>query len=416
NSNKTNLGTDLFDTKSNFTTALTATGAGNDIQFTINGASFSFNSRTTSLNTIMSAVNNNSTANVVMAYDELSDKITISSRQLGSTSQVAISDTTGNLLTGALGLSVNKAGVDASMSYDDGSGAKTITRATNSFSINGIAYTLKEDNAGPVNLNISGDTSKIHDMIKGFIDQYNSLIDKVNTKYTEKRDRSYVPLTDDQKSQMKDADITNWETKAKQGLLHGDSLLSNITDSMRSALSDVMYQDSTNSTKLSVTLASIGITTSSDYTQRGKLVIDDDKLNDAISKNPDQIVQLFSKDDSGVSYNDGLNDPTKRKQRYDESGLAVRLYDIIQDNIRTTRDNNGKKGVLLEKAGKAGDVTEYLNTLTSQMNDYDTKIMDENDLITTKSNALYTKYSNLETMLNNMNSQGSWLSAQTSKM
>ena len=40
----------------------------------------------------------------------------------------------------------------------------------------------------------------------------------------------------------------------------------------------------------------------------------------------------------------------ERAARYRESGLAQRLLDIIEDNISTMRNSQGKKGFLLEKA------------------------------------------------------------------
>jgi len=49
------------------------------------------------------------------------------------------------------------------------------------------------------------------------------------------------------------------------------------------------------------------------------------------------------------TYSEALNDPNKRAVRYKEAGIAQRIYDILQDNIRITRNANGKKGILLEK-------------------------------------------------------------------
>jgi len=91
----------------------------------------------------------------------------------------------------------------------------------------------------------------------------------------------------------------------------------------------------------------IGITTGS-YQDKGKLVIDEEKLRAALTDNYDAVVQLFTQG-SQYTYSEALNDPNKRAVRYKEAGIAQRIYDILQDNIRITRNANGKKVSCLKK-------------------------------------------------------------------
>lgn len=49
------------------------------------------------------------------------------------------------------------------------------------------------------------------DKIKSFITDYNALLGKINTKLYEKYDKTYQPLTDDQKKDMSETQITKWE-------------------------------------------------------------------------------------------------------------------------------------------------------------------------------------------------------------
>ena len=46
-------------------------------------------------------------------------------------------------------------------------------------------------------------------------------------------------------------------------------------------------------------------------------------------------------------------------------------FDIIEDNITTIRDLNGKKGILLEKAGIEGDTSEFTNLIFNEIKMYD---------------------------------------------
>ncbi|MPN55629.1 hypothetical protein SDC9_203313 [bioreactor metagenome] len=101
-----------------------------------------------------------------------------------------------------------------------------------------------------------------------------------------------------------------------------------------------------------------------------------------------------------------------RKVRYNEEGIFNRLSDILEDNISTYRDSNGKKGTLLEIAGIKGDFTEFKNTLTDQIEDKKTRINEMLERITDKEERYYKQFAQLETAMNNMNSQSSWLASQ----
>ena len=61
-----------------------------------------------------------------------------------------------------------------------------------------------------------------------------------------------------------------------------------------------------------------------------------------------------------------LTSPEERAKRYNEEGLAFRLFDIVEDNIRTFRDKNNKKDCL-EKAGIEGDTTEFTSLMHEEI-------------------------------------------------
>ena len=157
---------------------------------------------------------------------------------------------------------------------------------------------------------------------------------------------------------MTEKEIEKWEEKAKQGLLKGDTYLDTMLSKMRAAFFDPVkrnFSDNPYDTNnIGIRLTDIGLSTSSDISQRGKIIIDEAKLKEALKNNPDKVAELFTKrSTSQPSYRADMSS-TDRNQRYQELGIFQRINDILQDYVRTTRDSNGKKGKLLEKAGIKG--------------------------------------------------------------
>ena len=425
--NKVDLKANLFDTVGSFkydtdgnqsTDAdklpLSFAGTANDIEFTINGKYFRFNSKNTSLNDIMRAVNADTSINVSMTYDATSDRFTIASKSTGATSRINVSDKTGHLMS-ALGINLDSVvnGNDASIKIK-GLGGSTdeveIVRATNSFSYDGINFNIKQNfkegvtQTDPIKFAVVGDTTKTYDYIKTFVEKYNEVIGKLNDKIGEEVYRNYTPLTDEQKEAMSEDQIEKWEEKAKSGLLKNDSIISSTLSQLRSALYAAVEGTG-------ITLSSIGITTSSNYEDKGKLIIDEDKLKNALANKPLEVANLFTST-SDITYYESINNSKLRSQRYKESGIAQRFSDIIQDAIRTNTDNNGYKGTLLEKAGMIGDRSQYLNTLYKEIKEFDSQITEMNKRLLEKENALYEKFAKMESAMEKMNSQQSWLTQQ----
>ncbi|MCG8540265.1 MAG: flagellar filament capping protein FliD [Clostridia bacterium] len=380
-SNKIDLKANLTDIKDNFATPLVP-GAGDIIEFTINGESFSFDGASTSINEIMSSVNSNQNADVRMMYDELADKILVESKDTGATSKVEITDVSGNFMT-ALGLNgASQSGSDASIDLDDGSGSQTISRSTNEFTVNGIRYNLKEDYTGNISFRVEGDSNDLYDKINEFVEDYNKIIEDINGKLKEKKDYDYKPLTDAQRDGMSEKEIEQWEEQAKSGILRGDRTLRRLVNDMR----DIMYEavDGT-------ALYQIGITTSSNYKDSGKLIINENKLRGAIEDNPDAIANLFTKEDEG---------------------LANKLQDVLENNVSTRTNVNGHKGMLLEKAGMLGDRSVNSNILSDQISRYDDMIADMIDGLIKKENHYYNMFAKMESALAEMQAQTSWLTNQ----
>lgn len=410
NSSKLDLNASLLRIKDRLAIPLSI-GEGNTVSFVINDQTFSFNAETTSLNQIMAAVNSNMAAGVRMSYDSLNNKFVLETRETGETARIMAADQSGGLLA-SLGLATSQEirGQDARVTYIDPTMTDennqpvehVITRSTNSFNINGILFNLKKDFEGEVELSVTSDPSKAVELIKGFVEKYNELLDKINTRLSEKREYDYEPLTDAQKEAMTEKDIELWEEKAKSGLLSGDSLLRSIVAGLRNAVIASVEG-------AGLTLADIGIKSNS-WVDRGKLYVDEEKLKQALYENPTLVFDLFTKQ-SDVSYNSAVGSAAARQQRFNESGLVYRIYDVIQDNIRTVTIN-GHRGALLEKAGMTGDRSLYNNALYQQIAAYDQKIAELNEEMTIKENMYYIQFAQLERLINEMNYQSAWLAQQ----
>ncbi len=383
-----------------------ATATSNTFNLTINGKAISISADKT-VNDLINAVNG-SGAGVTMSFNALTGKFKLETKDTGAGSASAFAegskliDDTGLLASmGLYGSSKNLSVGQNSQYILDGI---TMSSGNNSVVQDGTTYTFTGIGTTSVSLsqNVDGAVAKI----KEFVSKYNDLITEVNGKLIDKYDRNYQPLTDDQKSSMSDTDISKWETKAQTGLLNNDSILEGFLNDMRSAISEP-----TSATKY--TMADVGITTGSWY-EGGKLNIDEDKLRKALTNDIDGVTKLFT-NESSKAYNPTDTSSTAasdRNTRYKENGVITRLYDIINDNVRTT---NGK-GKLLQKAGLANDTSDTDNVIYKDLTDINTRLTDMNERLTEKETAYYTKFSNLETYMNKMNSQSSWLTAQLSKM
>ncbi len=377
------------------------------VSFSINGESFTFSQNDT-MTKVMDTINNNSKANVIIRYDETTDKFSITAKQTGAGDNIRISNTSGTFFA-AIDIDVNNPiqaknqGVDAKAVIN----GTEITRSTNTFTVNGLEYTLKkahtEEQTGET-ITVEQNADAVVNNIKTFVEEYNKLIDKFSATLSEKYNRSFLPLSEDQKEELTEDEIEKWEKQAKTGILRNDPILSKIQSDMRMALIDKVDG-------VGISLSSIGIT-SKTYQDKGKLYIDEEKLTSAIREKPDEVMNLFNKTSETVpSYTRNLTG-TERSSRYQEQGLFKRLSDIIEDNISTLRDNNNRKGILLEKAGIEGDLTEFRSRLSEDISSYDERISELLTKLLAKEENYYNQFSQLETYMNRMNSQMNWLTSQ----
>ena len=337
---------------------------------------------------IISAVNS-SDAGIKMTYVESLNRFEFTSTD-GSASP---KDITGNVATALIGAGNSISGsTEASITVQYKDGTKiSMNSSTDSFSLDGLTIKVNESFAAgdPVTLSSKTNTDAVLTGIKDMIKDYNEIVDLVNKEYSTKPNRNYPPLTDEQKEDMSESEIKAWEEKANTGMLFGDSNLSSLSSDLRSVILN-------NGAAMSA-FEAIGITSSSSWTDNGKLIIDEDKLKAAISSDPASIQKLFA----------GETDAAGNKI---SSGAAERLKTVMNKYAKT---EGSPKGLLIEKAGHPSSPLSLINnSFYTQMKDIDTFVSKLKVRLQAEQTRYQTQFTNLETVISNLNSQSGWLAQQ----
>jgi flagellar hook-associated protein 2 len=344
---------------------------------------------------------------VTARLDGTTGKLIVSSPD--NTKHISFDDADSNASTGALSALGLTVGINAATTFnydqskDVGQDAIVLFNgaaghyANNTMTIAGINITAKSAVVGTkVTVNVTQDTDTVYDKIKSFVDKYNELVTTLNTTTSESKNRDYAPLTDTQRTGMTADQITAWETNAKLGLLHNDSILSNGVSSFRKAMTDNigglapgqvqgLWQIGISNTNIS------GGSVTGDYSDKGMLYIDETKLRAAIAANPDGVMALFNSDDHNSATSSG-------------DGVAVRLFD--KASALFTQISN--------KAGVQNSITStYL--IGQDMTKINTDILSWTTRLQDMETKYYSQFSTMETYMSKMNSQSSWLSQQTGK-
>lgn len=348
-------------------------------QLNINNKTLDFK-QSDSLSTVISRINSE-IPTVSASFDEISGKLTITSKEGGKDITLTGKDKSAqpSSLSTLLGLTSNSA-VAGEVTITTESGSKKYYPDGDTLTVNGVKLTLLETNVGsPSKITTESDPTKAMDTIKSFVETYNELLGLMNSKISEQKYRDYTPLTAEQKKEMTDDDIKNWEEKAKSGLLKNDSILSTAVASMRSVISG----------NLGI-LSEAGITTGQ-YYEKGKLQIDEDKLKSALSTNPDRILSAFRGTSSDSS------NPTVF------TGVRTELNSILD--------------MLVKKVGTSKQDTDATMTLKTesimgeQLKQYNKRISNLETKMTDWETRYYKQFAAMEKAMSQMQSQSSSLSS-----
>lgn len=287
-------------------------------------------------------------------------------------------------------------GKDANIIIKDSKGGVYTHKGdSNTVTLDGVTFKFDgEIPADGVKIISKKDSTKTKEMVVNFFNDYNKLMEKLNTLTMEKRDRSYSPLTDEQKKEMSESEIKLWNERIEKGQLSRDSDLSRIINSLKSAMTTMVDG-------IDINLEDIGVKPVSDYggVKNGTFTIDENKLTAALEEDPNKVMRLFT-----ATPTDSKNLTSSEKNS--KSGIAQRLKSILYDETMTVSSR------LLKKAGYEGTTTVTNNELTKSIEKYERKMEDMEKAFSKKEQALYSKYATLETMMNQLNSQQSYLLSQ----
>ncbi len=194
------------------------------------------------------------------------------------------------------------AGQDAEITLN----GATFTSSTNVFEINGLTLTaLAETKEGEsVTVTTQDDVDGIYDMVKGFLKEYNSLINEMDKLYNADSAKGYEPLTDDEKEAMSESEIEKYEEKIKSALLRGDSNLSNISSTLKSVMSSGITVGDKKMYLSDFGIETLGYFEAPDNEKNAYHIAGDadddassgkaDVLKGMISSDPDTVVSFFS--------------------------------------------------------------------------------------------------------------------------
>lgn len=389
-----NLKDKLLNTGGNFTiTAINADGkldAGYEVKITPEST----------MQSVLDDINKNS--GVTAFYDSFTGKIAFTTKFSGDAkdkdgndvAEIQFSGNSGNANSYAF-LKVASDNVEAAKNED--SEGKTITpsgtlgknakftyngltteRQTNTFQISGFEISLKQANQKEITFSSAPDIDSILGSVTKFVDEYNKLIGDLNTQIRETKYKDYQPLTEKEKESLSEDQIKKWDEKAMSGTLKNDSIITSVLNKMRSAMSSAVGKSPN-----SISLSQLGITTSSNYLENGKLTIDETKLRAAISEDPNQVYELFASNGEADS----------------EKGIARRLTKALEEARKS----------ITAKAGSESATVNNNFVLGRLLDGYDNQVKRFEDRLATMESRYWKQFTSMEKAIQQANSQSTYL-------
>ena len=394
----------------------------NGVNFTIGKNKISVDGKETeykngvNIKNVMGAINGSS-AKVNMQYLSTTDRFMINSSESGSSGQVELSGSFADMLfgdgqvnfnatdkkyesngSGTIGKGVSNgngtftAGADAELLVSfDGNSATKITRASNNFTIDGLNVNLKntfnadkaesdyasplsiKEASGAVTFSKTVDDETLKKTMKEMVKDYNDIITKVSKYYTTKPDRDFQALTPDmiKDEKLSDDQAKLYNDKAKEGLLFGSNILGSLMDDLNRVFTG---------------LSSVGISTSKDYREYGKLSFDEVKFSSSLETDNSKLKNLFNQDKTGVF--DKLDGMMKKyvNSSLVSPGLITREAGLASSNLSQINSNIYSRRASLEKELKS------LNTRLSDQQD-----------------RYYKRFTKMEKLISQYQSQSSYL-------
>ncbi|WP_304544958.1 flagellar filament capping protein FliD [Sulfurimonas microaerophilic] len=339
--NVLSLATTQIEQSGSFTSATTAglvaTAAGS-MNLNVNGTDYTINyDQTMTLDDIKAEINNVAGADVNATVVQVASgdfRLFLNSVNTGTTQDITITDTTGNLAGTQLttGMTAVQTGSDAQFEFN----GQLVTRTSNNVTdlITGYDITLKE--VGSSTVDVTQNRDEIMMRIDSFVEKYNSAMTYLN-KVTK-----------------------NSIESDERGLFSSDSTIRNMQNAIRNAM-DTIGGGVSN-------LYEYGF----DIDKDGKLTVDKTVLNDKLDTNAGNVEVFFS----GGNYDNGDGTTTAI------DGAFTELYNVVEtytglgkslDNLKTSISDSissleERKATAIERLNNKYD------TMAQQWGAYDSLI------------------------------------------
>ncbi len=327
-----------------------------------------------SMDDLTSALKN---AGVNANFDTANQRLFVSSKTTGAKNNFSFSSDDAEVLS--------KLGIQGEGSHmEEAKSAKLIlngaefTSESNSFTINGSTYTINHEPADKdkaITVNTTTDYDGIYDTVKGILKEYNSLVNEMSKLYNADSSKGYDPLTDEQKEEMTDKEIEDWENKIKGSLLRGDGTLNDVMNAITNTASSAITINGK-----SMYLTDFGISTqsyfSAEVNERYALHIDGDSDDEVSAANADKLKDWIAKDPEAVS------------EFF--SKLSANLY----NNIFEKMSGNSKMSSIYKVYND--------KQMKQESSDWDEKIAALEDKVTEIEDKWYARFAAMETKLAKM--------------
>lgn len=348
--------------------------------------------REAELKTVEARINNlDALAGFTKAIDEANDSIQASNARLANDSALIKDEVTAELnskIAMAQQALANNKGYSADATRIKGQDASIelngalFESSSNTFSINGLTITALAESQDEVTLTTSNDYEGVYDTIKKFIKGYNELINEMDALYNAESSKGYEPLTSDEKEEMSDKEIEEWEKKIKNSILRRDSTVNDVATAMEEVMASGFEVGGKTLYLSSFGINTLGYFTSADN-EKHAYHIDGDKDDASTSANADVLKSMIASDPETV---------TGFFQK-----LSNSLYDTLTKKMGVTS---------MSSIYKAYNDKQ----MQSELDDYKSKIEEEAEKVTEYEDRWYSKFSAMETALAKLNSKTSALS------
>jgi len=263
---------------------------------------------------------------------------------------------------------------------------------TNTFAINGSTYTINSMPSDPneeISITTGTDYDAVYDVVKDMIKEYNTVINEMTKLYNADAAKSYDPLTSEQKEEMTEDEVNEWEKKIKDGLLSGDQTLYDVRQAMidismqgisTGKNGEALFGTDDNGKPITMYLADFGIATAgyfdTEEDERYALHIDGNSEDEVSAGKTDKLKSLIA------------SDPEKTIRFFQE--FSSRLYDGLYKKMSGNSKLSSIYKVYNDKQ------------LSEEQTNWEKKITDIEDEITAIEDKWYDKFSTMETLLAKM--------------